>query len=175
VIASSQGGPLNLPDLPDINTPTPTLPTLPSANVSPIEALLAAPARFAGPPQLRGGRLIWTGALRKNAVLSITSAGASSGVLSGRLPGVPVRVSLQPAELVDGGIAVYSKDPERSSADQPAAAWNGWKVVVYDWDPKRIAEVNMVEPPGPANNWNRLVLRNGNRNVSVFVVNWQRF
>ena len=75
---------------------------------------------------------------------------------------------------VDGGIAVYSKDPERSGDDQRPSAWNGWRVEVHDWDPKRIAELNMVEPPGPANNWKRLVLRNGSRNVSVFVVNWQR-
>jgi hypothetical protein len=46
--------------------------------------------------------------------------------------------------------------------------------VVYDWDPKRIAEVNVVEAPGAANNWKRMVLRNGNRNVSVLVVDWQR-
>jgi len=163
--------PVDLPDLPDIHA---SAPAMPLANGSPLAAVLTAPAHLAGPPQLRGGRLIWTGSLHKNAVLSITPSGASSGVLSGSLPGVPVKVSLQPAELVDGGIAVYSKDPDRSDAGQPPGAWNGWKIVVYDWDPKRIAEVNVLEPPGPANNWKRLVLRNGNRNVSVFVVNWQR-
>ena len=163
--------PVALPDLPDIHA---SAPAMPLANGSPLAAVLTAPAHLAGPPQLRGGRLIWTGSLHKNAVLSITPAGASSGVLSGSLPGLPVKVSLQPAELVDGGIAVYSRDPEPSDAEQPPGAWNGWKVVVYDWDPKRIAEVNVLEPPGPANNWKRLVVRNGNHNVSVFVVNWQR-
>jgi hypothetical protein len=163
--------PMNPPDLPDIHT---SAPAMPLANSSPLAAALTAPTRLAGPPQVRAGRLIWTGALRKNAVLSITPSGPSSGVLSGSLPGFPVKVSLQPAELVEGGIAVYSKDPEPSDAEQPPSAWNGWKVVVYDWDPKRIAELNMVEPPGPANNWKRLVLRNGSRNVSVFVVNWRR-
>jgi len=169
--ATPQIATMNLPDLPDIHT---SAPAPPLANGSPLAAVLTAPAHLAGPPQLRGGRLIWTGSLHKNAVLSITPAGASSGVLSGALPGVPVKISLQPAELVDGGIAVYSKDPERSGTAQPPSAWNGWKVVIHDWDPKRIAEVSLVEPPGPANNWKRLVLRNGNRNVSVFVVNWQR-
>jgi len=168
--------PMNLPDLPDIRTSaTPT----PVASGSPLAAILEAPARLAGPrlagpPQLRAGRLIWTGSLHKNAELSITPSGASVGVLSGALPGVPVKVSLQPAELLDGGIAVYSKDPDRPGASQPPSAWNGWNVVVQDWDPKRVAEVSVVEPPGPGNNWKRLVLRNGNRNVSVFVVNWQR-
>jgi hypothetical protein len=168
---TAQIAPINLPDIPDIHA---SAPTMPLANGSPLAAVLAAPAHLAGPPQLRSGRLVWTGSLHKNAVLSITPAGASSGILSGSLPGVPVKVSLQPAELVDGGIAVYSKDPERSGATQPSSAWNGWKVVVYDWDPKRIAEVRVLEPPSPANNWKRLVLRNENRNVSVFVVNWQR-
>jgi hypothetical protein len=163
--------PMSLPDLPEIHT---SAPAPPLASGSPLVAVLTAPAHFAGPPQLRGGRLIWTGSLHKNAVLTITPGGASSGVLSGSLPGVPVKISLQPAELLDGGIAVFSKDPERTGADQPPSAWNGWKVEVHEWDPKRIAEVSLVEPPGPANNWKRLVLRNGNRNVSVFVVNWQR-
>jgi hypothetical protein len=163
--------PIDLPDLPDMHVSTPVIPL---ATSSPLGAVLAAPRHLAGPPQLRSGRLIWTGALRKNATITITPAGASAGVLSGSLPGLPVKVSLQPAELVEGGIAVYSKDPEPSDAEQPPSAWNGWKVVVYDWDPKRIAEVDIVEAPGPANNWKRLVLRNENRNVSVFVVNWQR-
>jgi hypothetical protein len=173
---TAQITPINLPDLPDIRTSaTPT----PVASGSPLAAILEAPARLAGPrlagpPQLRAGRLIWTGSLHKNAVISISPSGASVGVLSGTLPGVPVKVSVQPAELLDGGIAVYSKDPDRPDASQPPSAWNGWKVVVQDWDPKRVAEVNVVEPPGPGNNWKRLVLRNGNRNVSVFVVNWQR-
>jgi hypothetical protein len=86
-----------------------------------------------------------------------------------------VTIRVQPAELVDSGIAVYSKDGDRSGASEPPSAWNGWNVTVFhDWDPKRIAEVTLVEPPGPANNWQRLVVRGGNRNVSVFVVTWQR-
>ncbi|HTA69722.1 MAG TPA: hypothetical protein VK776_15645 [Bryobacteraceae bacterium] len=163
--------PLDLPDLPDVHVSSPVIPV---ATSSPLVAVLARTTHLAGPPLLRSGRLIWTGALRKNASITITPAGASAGVLSGSLPGLPVKVSLQPAELVEGGIAVYSKDPEPSDAEQPPGAWNGWKVVVYDWDPKRIAAVDIVEAPGPANSWKRLVLRNESRNVSVFVVNWQR-
>ena len=166
---------INMPDLPDFRIAQVSAPTLPVANGPSLTALLVSPAHMAGPPQLRSGRLIWTGSLRKNGSLTITPSGASSGVLSGHLPGVPVNVSLLPAELVDGGIAVYSKDAERSGASEPPSAWNGWNVtVLHDWDPKRIAEVNIAEFPGPSNNWKRLVVRGGNRNVSVFVVNWQR-
>jgi hypothetical protein len=164
-----------LPDLPEIPADDAPGPMLPAANGSAIAAFLASPVRSAGPPLLRTGRLIWTGTLHKSVVLTITPAGASSGVLSGRLPGFPVTIRVQPAELVDSGIAVYSKDGDRSGASEPPSAWNGWNVTVFhDWDPKRIAEVTLVEPPGPANNWQRLVVRGGNRNVSVFVVTWQR-
>ena len=159
---------LNLPDLPDIQANQAAVPPLPLA-------LLATEPRVVGPPHLRAGHLIWTGSLRKNAVLSFSPDGASSGVLNGRLPGGPVKISLEPAELTDGGIAVYSRDGEPSGAGEQPSTWNGWNVVVYhDWDPKKIAEVSVVEAPGPANNWKGLVLRNGNRNASVVVVNWQR-
>jgi len=160
---------LNLPDLPDIH------PNQVAASTLPLVAALATEARVVGPPQLRTGHLIWTGSLRKNAVLSFSPEGASAGVLNGRLPGGPVKISIDPAELTDGGIAIYSKDRERSGSSEQPITWNGWNVVVYhDWDPKKIGEVNVIEAPGPANNWKRLVLRNGNRNASVVVVNWQR-
>lgn len=151
---------ISLLDVPVIHGIPAASPALPST-------LLAASASSVGPPQLRTGRLIWTGSLHKNTVLSITPAGASTGVLNGRLPGVPVKISLEPAELVDGGIAIFSKE------NMPPTAWNGWSIFFYEWDPKRIAEVNVVEPPGPANDWKRLVLRSGKRNVSVVVVDWQ--
>ena len=161
---------LALPDLPDIQ-----LSQAPTPPAVPLVATLTTGARVVGPPQLHSGHLIWTGSLKKNAVLSFSPEGASFGVLNGRLPGVPVTIRLQPAELTDGGIAVYSKDPDRSGVGEQPVNWNGWNVVVYhDWDPKKIAEVNVVEAPGPANNWKRLVLRNGNRSASVVVVNWQR-
>jgi hypothetical protein len=84
-----------------------------------------------------------------------------------------VKISVQPAELVDGGIAIYSKDRVRLGDREPASAWNGWNVVVHQCDPSRMADVNVVEAPSPANDWNSFVLRNVNRNVSVLVVEWQ--
>jgi hypothetical protein len=174
VNASDQRGLISLPDLLDIHATQAPAPTLPLENGSSILARPVSPTRSPDPPQLRAGRLIWTGSLHKNAVLSITPAGASSGVLNGRLPGVPVKISLEPAELVDVGIAVYTKDRQRLANGEPATAWNGWTVVFYDWDPKRISEVNVVEAPGPDNAWKRVVLRNGNRSASVLVVDWQR-
>jgi hypothetical protein len=107
-------------------------------------------------------------------LLSFSPEGASSGILNGRLPGDPVKIRLQPAELVEGGIAIYSKDRVRLGAREPASAWNGWNVVVHQWDPSRIVNVNVVEAPGPINDWKHVVLRNGNRNLSVVIVEWER-
>jgi hypothetical protein len=89
------------------------------------------------------------------------------------LPGFPVRVSVQPAELVGGGIAIFSSDQKKAGVTEPPSPRNGWNVVVYKWDPKRASEVSVIEPPGPSNRWKQLVLGAGNHNVSVLVVDWQ--
>ena len=159
--------------LPDIAVKQVSIATLPLSNAAAVEHPAMSP-RSKGPVQPDIGRLIWTGALQKNALLSFSADGASSGILNGRLPGDPVKITLHPAELVEGGIAVYSKERQRFAASEPPSAWNGWNVVVHDWDPRRIAEVNVVQAPSPANDWKRLVLRNGSQNLSVLVVEWQR-
>jgi hypothetical protein len=178
----------SLPDLPEIHAaqpfqpvPLPSAPPIgvrpPPAPVSPAPvtpALITPQTHTPDPPQPRSGRLIWTGELRKNGLLALSPAGASLGVLNGRLPGFPVKVSVQPAELVDGGIAIFSSDQTKSGTNEPPSARNGWNVVVYKWDPKRTSDVTIIEPPGPSNGWRQLVLRTGNRNVSVLVVDWQR-
>ena len=159
--------------LPDIPVKQVSISTLPLSNAAAVEHP-ALSTRSKGPAQPGTGRLIWTGALPKNALLSFSADGASSGILNGRLPGDPVKITLHPAELVEGGIAVYSKERQRFGASEPPSAWNGWNVVVHDWDPRRITEVNVVQAPSPANDWKRLVLRNGSQNLSVLVVEWQR-
>lgn len=168
-------GTLNSRALSDITAAKPAPPPmLPLANAALRLDHLTTPTRSEGTRPLSIGRLIWTGALQRNALLFFSSEGASSGILNGRLPGDPVKIRLQPAELVEGGIAIYSKDRIRSGDREPTSAWNGWNVVVREWDPSRIANVNVVEAPGPTNDWKRLVLRNGNRNLSVVIVEWER-
>jgi hypothetical protein len=75
---------------------------------------------------------------------------------------------------VDGGIAIFSSDRTRSDISEPPSTRNGWNVVVYKWDPKRTSELTLIERPGASNGWRQLVLRNGNHNISVVVVDWQR-
>jgi len=103
---------VNVRDVPDLHTKQSSVPMLALAN-PPLMVLASQTGSF-GPPQPSTGRLIWTGSLRRNALLSLSPSGASSGILNGRLPGDPVKIRLQPAELVEGGIAVYLKDQERS-------------------------------------------------------------
>jgi hypothetical protein len=167
-------GTINSRALPDIAIKQASPPMLPLANAALRLDHLTAQTRSEGTRPLSIGRLIWTGALQRNALLSFSPKGASSGILNGRLPGDPVKIRLQPAELVEGGIAIYSKDRVRLGAREPASVWNGWNVVVHQWDPSRIADVNVIEAPGPTNDWKHLVLRNGNRNLSVVIVEWER-
>jgi len=168
----------SLPKLPEIHAAEPplSLPALdvPSIEVRPSSAPVAAPTPATNLTQPRSGRLIWTGDLRKGGLLSLSPTGASIGVLNGRFPGFPVRINVQPAELVDGGIAVFSSDRTRSGTSEPPSTRNGWNVVVYKWDPKRTSDLTLIESPGASNGWRQLVLRNGNHNISVLVVDWQR-
>jgi hypothetical protein len=119
------------------------------------------------------GRLIWTGELQKNEFISFSANGSSRGVLNGRLPGFPIKVNVQPGEVVDGGIAILTNDAKRAGLNEPSHARNGWDLVIYKWVQKPIPELRVVELPGPSNNWGRIVLQNTDRNLSVVVVDWQ--
>jgi hypothetical protein len=117
------------------------------------------------------GRLIWTGHLPKHSMLSLSAQGASLGYLNGSLPQAAVHVEVRPAELIEGGMVIFTKDQSISS-ESPSLS-NGWNTVVYKLDIERASELEVLEPPGPANNWSHLVLRNGVRSLSVIVVDWR--
>ena len=157
---------LDLPDAPDVRVSQ----SVPQSLLLATGATLTRSAIQARP---NWGRLIWTGELQKNTFLSFSASGSSRGVLNGRLPGFPIKVNIQPGEVVDGGIAILTNDANRAGVNEPARARNGWDVVIYKWAPKPIPELRVVEPPGPSNNWGRIVLQNTDRNLSVVVVDWQ--
>ncbi len=157
---------LDLPDAPDVRTNQPVSMAL----LTSVGATLTRSAIQARP---NWGRLIWTGELQKNEVISFSASGSSRGVLNGRLPGFPIKVNIRPGEVVDGGIAILTNDANRAGVNEPSHARNGWDVVIYKRVQKPIPEVRVVEPPGPANNWGRIVLQNTDRNLSVVVVDWQ--
>ena len=114
------------------------------------------------------GRLIWTGLLRDGDTLTIESGRASTGALTGRLPGGPVQVSVFPGEFTAAGLTVYSAD------EQVPGAAGGPAGVTFRTDPEKAAAVSIVEAPSEANQWNRIRLRAAGRTVPVLVVVWRR-
>jgi hypothetical protein len=156
-----------LPDAPDIRISQ----SVPPALLRVVSG--ATLARSATQARQSWGRLIWTGELQKNELISFSERGASRGVLNGRLPGFRIKVNVHPGEVVDGGIAILTNDPSRVGVNEPSHARNGWDVVIYKWIQKLIPELKVVETPGPSNNWSRIVLQNGDRSLSVVVVDWQ--
>lgn len=116
------------------------------------------------------GWLIWTGKLPKRSMLSLSAQGASLGYLSGWIP-QNTHVAVHPGELVNGGMVVFTTDPNRHS--EAPSARNGWNTVVYKLDYERATELEVIDSPGPSNNWSQLTLRNGSSALSLIVLEWQ--
>lgn len=145
-------------------------PSAPAPSVP--EAAKTAPPTYRGPSS---GKLIWTGFLPKDSVLSIEGRRVSAGHLTGELPGVPLRIGAHPAELSSGGLTVYSSNPKyaRGPVTEPPGPQNGWNRTLYRYDPRGARAVIVVEAPGPQNGWNRILLRSGDRPLSVILLEWE--
>jgi hypothetical protein len=164
-------GPASLPIDVSPSGPAPSLKLpLSSTPVAPPPAPAPAPPR--APARPHSGRLIWTGGLARNALLSFSATGVSAGSMNGRLPGFPVNVAVYPGDLVSGGIEVYVRDPKRATTAEPPGAQNGWNTTVFKYDPKRIPDIRIVQAPAASNSWNQLTLQNGKRPISVLVIDW---
>ena len=131
---------------------------------------LSLPAPHLAKVPSASGRLIWTGHLPKRSMLSLSAQGASLGYLNGWLPRNDVRVEVRPAELMEGGMVIFTKD-QNLRPESPSLS-NGWNTVVYKLDSARASELEILDAPGPANDWSHLVLRNGIRSLSVIVIDW---
>jgi hypothetical protein len=129
------------------------------------------PPHIPPPRQPASGRTIWTGELRRGGVLMIGDGRPSTGALNGRLPAGPIRISAHPAELIDGGMVVYTTAAEQSLSEPPSAR-NGWNPTIYRNDTKRVRDIDTVEAPSEKNNW-RLVLRGNSRTLGLIVLDWQ--
>jgi proteasome lid subunit RPN8/RPN11 len=137
----------------------------------------APPAVVAPKPKAIGpvsGKLIWTGDLGRNSVLTITGKKASTGFLIGELPGAPVQVGAYPAELAGDGLRVLTPNPKLGSEPrvEPPGPSNGWNKTQYVYDPRALRDVTVEQKPGPENP-TRLVLRAGSRKLSVIVIEWR--
>jgi len=117
------------------------------------------------------GRLIWTGHLPKHSMLSLSAQGASSGYLNGWLPPGAVQIEVRPAELIDGGMVIFTRD--QSLHPESPSPSNGWNTVLYKLDVARASELEVLDRPGQANGWNHVMLRNDIRALSVIVVDWR--
>ena len=176
-IAGSTPAPVTTVELGPATLPTDVSPSGPAPSLKlPLSSAPVAPPPAPAPPRAparpHSGRLIWTGELARNALLSFSATGVSAGSMNGHLPGYPVSVAVYPGDLVAGGIEVYVRDPNRATTAEPPGAQNGWNTTVFKYDPKRIPDIRILEAPTAANSWNQLVLQNGKRPISVLVIDW---
>lgn len=158
---ASAGTPLQAGPLPDAPPPPPPA----------VEVAKPAPA-YRGP---KSGKLIWTGFLPEYGVLTIEKGRPSTGHLTGELPPVAYRVGASPAEFAGGGLTVYSANPRLARGPQiePPGPQNGWNRTTYRYDLRLARDVVVAEAPGAQNGWSRLVLRSGERPVSVILLEWE--
>jgi hypothetical protein len=118
--------------------------------------------------------LIWTGRLGRGQSVLINGSRASTGYLTGELPGVPVRISAHPAELSDNGMTVYTaRAAAAQSGHEAPGPLNGWNPTTYALDPHRAARVLVTEPPSAQTGWRKLTLRSDEAPVAVVVIDWK--
>ena len=160
------------------NRPIPLTGSAPALSSSALTAPPPAPAPAPAPaaalkPMYAGptsGRILWTGDFRHGVTNTLDGHVASAGAAIGELPGVPVRIRVHPAELAGHGLTVFSTGG--STRREPPGAGNGWNPTTYVADPRRAAEVLVLESPSPQNGWKKLALRNDNRDLSVIIIDW---
>jgi len=102
---------------------------LPGAATDRTAAAMPKPAEAAGgSAQITTGTVIWTGRLDRNSVLVITQRQASVGSIVGELPGVPVSIELDPADLV---------------VRQMPGPQNQWKQIILYSGPNRYRSITL--------------------------------
>jgi proteasome lid subunit RPN8/RPN11 len=144
----------------------------PAAPIPPPVAPASVSPHPQAPPIPATGRVIWTGKLEKSARLVIQSSRASTGVLSGILPSMPVRVTAYPGDLTSEGIALFTPDERYAKPmTEAAGARNGWNRTTYTLNPKRAAGIRIVQQPSAENGF-RLILQCEGK-LSVVVMEWR--
>jgi hypothetical protein len=158
-------------DPPAINAPAVNGAVLPIAPM--LRTHIPPPAAPVVTHSVSSGRLIWTGTLLKRGVVEVVGKSASVGSISGALPGVPVVVTISPAEFEGNGLVVYTTDVSRNNRVEPASAANGWNRVTWSWDPARVGEISVLEPPNASNGYGRLAFRSDARRTSMVWIDWR--
>lgn len=120
------------------------------------------------------GKLIWTGKLARGGTLQILGGHASTGRLTGTLPGGPVRVRIFPTELTQSGLKVFTGDPLLVGVPEAPGAQNGWMQTTWVLDARKAGDLRLMELPSQDNAWNRLSVRAERTDHSVIVLHWER-
>jgi hypothetical protein len=139
-----------------------------SAN-PPVPAAVAKIPAYTGP---RSGRIIWTGVLRRHDVIEIDGSRASNGSVVGGLPGVPVSLSVLPAEFTRDGLIAYTANQAKAEVTEAPAKSNGWNALRFRVDSPRARQLVILEDPNRSNDFKRVVVRNEGKNYSVIVMDW---
>jgi len=105
-------------------------------------------------------------------VVEVDQRSVSIGSLNGALPGVPVNVSVSPAEFGSNGMVVYTTNARLDKHVEPASAANGWNRITYVYDPERARQIAVLETPNPSNRFSHLALRSDARRLSMLVIDW---
>jgi hypothetical protein len=105
-------------------------------------------------------------------VVELEGPAVSAGSVSGALPGVPVAVTVSPAEFSEDGLVVYTADPARNNRVEPASAGNGWNKLKFVLDPERVKQLAVLETPNASNRFNHLAVRNDSRRCSMILIDW---
>jgi hypothetical protein len=133
--------------------------------VAPSKPVAALPA---------SGSFLWSGALPKDAVLTIEGRKVSNGSVTGELPGTAVVAGAWPAMLTNDGIKVFTGNSKYASAPrtEPPGPANGWQKTQFVYDPKALRDLIVEQMPN-AQDYKRMVIRATGRRLSVIMIEWQ--
>jgi hypothetical protein len=154
-------------------TPPPQPAPAPPPQPAPVAASPApAPPAYAGP---RSGRIIWTGFLAPNSSVTVDGRRASIGTVNNALPGVPVRLRVQPAGFTSEGISVYSANTRFQSGNvkEGRSARNGWMNTQYVYDPAKAGNVSLALAPSGQGGYRQFMIRTGGQPVAAVVIDWE--
>ncbi|MDZ7638459.1 MAG: hypothetical protein U5J83_09465 [Bryobacterales bacterium] len=134
------------------------------------------PPASPAPPRSAAGRLLWTGQLEPNQTLEITGRDASHGILTATLPGHPVSIRVQPGELSQEGLIVYSSEIRyrnaRRAVEVPSAA-NEFNPALYCYDPDGAGALEVTAAPSESNGWQNFAVKNNGKDICLLAIDWQ--
>jgi hypothetical protein len=99
----------------------------------------------------------------------------STGTVNNALPGVPVRLRVQPAEFTSEGISVYSSNSrfQGGTVKEARSARNGWMNTQYVYDPAKAGNVSLAVVPSEQGGYRQFMIRSAGQPVAAVVIDWE--